>query len=232
MKPVAPPMMKIKLNRRLRQRTTVSKTPRQPKRFSLAMRGAWGKGEGSSTSNVPEFIGEGIRDDEGDEMGDVSAEAGDFFDEARRDVAVFLFGHEEECFEPRLKAAIHEGHLELKLEVAHRTQPTDDRAGFGISCEFDEETVKGCDAHILDSGDCFVEQRDAFFGCKESALFGIERDSDDDLFAQFRGALDHVEVAVGDGIKGACVDCAFHGYRLWQRFGIRQAESPRMVTKS
>lgn len=192
--------------------------PRQPKRFSLAMRGPWGKGEWSSTPNVPEFIGEGIRDDERDEMGDVTAETRDLFYQARRDVAVFLFGHEEKSLQPRFEAAIHERHLELKLEVAHRAEPADDCARLGISRELHKQAVKGGDPHIFNPRDCFVEEDDAFVWCKEAAFFGIERDGDDDFIAQFRGTFDDVEVAVGDGIKRACVNCAFHECRLWQRF--------------
>ena len=54
------------------------------------------------------------------------------------------------------------------------------------------------------------EQGEPFLESKESLLLAVDGHRDDDLVEELHRALDHVEVAVGDGIKTAGVDGASH----------------------
>ena len=159
-----------------------------------------------------------FRDHCGDEMADVAAEAGNFFHQPRRDVAVFFFGHEKERFKAGRKSAIHQCHLKFKFKITDGTDAADDCASILLLRKLDEQSVECGDAHISYPGNHGVEQRDAFFGREESLLFGVEGDGDDDLFAQLGCTFDHVEMTVGDGIKRASVDCAFHTACVAERF--------------
>ena len=63
----------------------------------------------------------------GNEGADITAEAGDLLDHARTNKRVRLLGHHKNSFNPFIELAIHEGELELELEVRDSPQTPDDR---------------------------------------------------------------------------------------------------------
>lgn len=158
-----------------------------------------------------EFFAQRHGDRGGNERGDIAAEACDLLYQAGGNIAVVLARHEEHRLESRGEAAIHEGHLEFELEVAHGAQSADDGAGFLAPREFDEEAGEPCDSDVSQSRNGLAEEGDPLVGREEAAFFRVAGDGHENLVKDVRGAREHVEVAVGDGVERACVDGAFHG---------------------
>src|SRR5206468_1370219 len=57
------------------------------------------------------------------QAGEVAAQPGHFLDDRRRQIDVFLAGHEEDGLHALVQVAVHERHLQLELEVRHGTEP-------------------------------------------------------------------------------------------------------------
>src|SRR5262245_1685005 len=64
----------------------------------------------------------------GDQARDRAPVTGDFLDQTRGDVRVRLVRHEEDGLDLLAQLPIHQGHLELVLEIRHRAEPANDRA--------------------------------------------------------------------------------------------------------
>src|SRR5215468_6408636 len=94
------------------------------------------------------LFGESLLDDRRHHAGHRRAEAGDFLDEARRDVRVLLVGHQEHRLDGAPQLAIHQRHLELVLEVRHGADAADDAVGALARDEIDQEAVERDDPEI------------------------------------------------------------------------------------
>lgn len=75
------------------------------------------RGADMDERRLGEFFPQGTRYLRRDKGIDLTAEAGDFFDDAGAQVGQFFFGGQKTGFQIGMKFAIHEGHLEFELEV-------------------------------------------------------------------------------------------------------------------
>lgn len=168
-----------------------------------------GLGEGGG-----EFGAEGGGDGGLDEEVDLTAEATDFFDDARGDVGQFFARGEEDGFEVGLEFAIHEGELELEFEVGDGAQTADNGDGFLFAGKVDEEALEGHDADVGEMTGDGADEVDALVEGEETLFIVIAGDADNDFVEQAGGAFEDVEVSVGDGIKTSGVDGSSHGGRI------------------
>ena len=84
-----------------------------------------------------------------DEALDGAAQRGDLADQVRAEERIMDVGHHEERLDVRGQVAVHQGHLELVLEVRNGPQAPDDDAGPLGPGEVDEEAVEGPDLDLF-----------------------------------------------------------------------------------
>ena len=102
-------------------------------------------------------------------------------------------------------------HLELPLEVGDHAEPLHHRRGLVLACELDDELGEHVDDDVLEASERVLEERDALLDGEERLLVrGIADDADDDPVEDRRGAPDHVDVAVRDGVVAPWADCSDH----------------------
>lgn len=144
-------------------------------------------------------------------MGDVAAEFRDLFDEVGAGVAVGLVGHNKQGLAGGLEMAVHERHIELKLEVGKRAETADNGVGFLFAGKFDEEAVEGSDGDVGHSGRGCAEEVKALLNGEEGAFAGIVCHGQGDAVKEAGGTAQDVDMAVGDGVEGTGIDAVLHG---------------------
>ena len=154
--------------------------------------------------------GEGGGDVGRDKVGDVAAVAGDLFDERGAGVAELLMGHDEERLDPGLQVAVHERHVELKLEVGEGAQAADNGVGFLGDGELDEQAVEDDGGDVRVAGEVALDEIETVLGGEDGALAGVAGDGNGDAVEEFRSAVEHIEVTVGEGIKRAGINAVTH----------------------
>ena len=143
-------------------------------------------------------------------MGYVAAVARDLFHERGAGVAILLVRHDEDRLDLGLQVAVHQRHVELKLEVGERSQAADERVGLLGDGELDEQAVEENSGDVWVFGDVGLNQSEALFGGEKRALARVAGDGDSDAVKQPGRAVEHVEVAVGQRVKGAGINAVTH----------------------
>src|SRR5919109_2185058 len=148
------------------------------------------------------------------ELVDLPAEGRDLLDPARGDEADRRARHDVDRLDLRRKRAVQLVHLELPLEVRDHAQPLDDRLRVPLAREINDELGEDVDLDVLQLGESIAEKRDALVE-REHRLLVVwtAHDADDDAVEDARGAGDHVDMAVRDGIVRARTNRSIHSSR-------------------
>lgn len=172
----------------------------------------WGATRDGLPGLVAEALEKGVADVGWDEGGDVAAEPCDFLHEPRAEERVGVLGHEEEGLDGLVELAVHQGELELELEVGDGAEAADDGAATASGDVVHEESLEAIDLDAMDAGagEGGGEEVHAFLGGEEGGFGGVVGDGDDDAVEELGGALDDIEVPVGEGIEASGVDGGAH----------------------
>jgi hypothetical protein len=155
----------------------------------------------SFSAFATQTIGEAFLHNFGNEAADIPAETGDFFDQTGADEDVGVLGHHEDGLDAFVEFAIHERELELELEVGDGAKAADDGVAVDALDIFDEEAGEGIDRDVGKVRDGLGAEFLALRHGEERAFAFVLGDGDDDLVEEFGGALDDIEMAIGDGIE-------------------------------
>src|SRR5436190_8530787 len=137
----------------------------------------------------------------------VATEFGDLLAERGGDVAVLQSGHQEDRVDLRRQATVGVRQLQLELEVAHGSQPTDHEAGLLPTSELDREALEGLDQYgAAEIRDARLDQCDALGRREERLLGGVAEHPDDQPVEEAGGSPHDVEMGVGDRIEGSGED--------------------------
>src|SRR5439155_26111256 len=112
-------------------------------------------------------------------------------------------GGDEHGSDLRLQAAVHQGHLELALEVRHGAEATNDHPGTDLPGKADRQPVKGADLDRWPFAEAVADHANPLLSGEERLLAGLFEDRDHHLMAVALGAIDDVGVAVRDGLAAA-----------------------------
>ena len=144
----------------------------------------------------------------GDEPFDVAAERGDLLHPARRDERELRARHDVHRLDLGREPVVEAVHLELPLEVRDHAEPFHHRPGAVLAGEVDDELAEDVDDHVRHVRERVLEERDALLdGERRLLVVRIANDADDDRVEDRGRAADHVDVAQGDGVERAGVDC-------------------------
>ena len=116
-----------------------------------------------------------------DELLDVRPVVADLFDQARTGVAVGVLGHDEDGFDIRVEVAIHQGHLELELEIGQGPQAPDKGAGAEFLCQVDGQPAKLGRGHVAKRLEIATNQFHPLVRSEEGAYARILGHRDHDL---------------------------------------------------
>src|SRR5882724_12592878 len=97
-----------------------------------------------------ELLRECLGDQWWHKRGNIAPELGDFFNDTRAEIGVFLFRHEEDSFNFGVELPVHQRHLKFKLEIGNGAQPPHDRVRTLRGGEFHQQSFHGGDSHSID----------------------------------------------------------------------------------
>ena len=153
-------------------------------------------------------LAEPRRDLVGDEPFDVAAERGDLLHPARGDERELRARHDVHRLDLGREPVVEAVHLELPLEVRDHAEALHHRPGAVLAGEVDDELAEDVDDHVRHVRERVLEERDALLdGERRLLVVRITDDADDDRVEDRGRAADHVDVAQGDGVERAGVDC-------------------------
>jgi hypothetical protein len=138
--------------------------------------------------------------------GHVSAVPGHLAHQARADVGKPLRRHEKDGFQRAVELAVHQRHLELVLEVAHRAEAANQER------RADPARVVGDQSFEAVQGDPGVlahhraKHLEALGDREQRLLGGVHRDRDDDVVGEREAPPDQVGVAQRRRIEGAGIE--------------------------
>ena len=156
------------------------------------------------------------------ETGHIAAQARDLAHQRRRNEAVLLGRGQEQGLHLRDQVAVHAGQLELVFEIGHRAQAAQQHAGTDFLDEVRQQRIEAAHFHVRVMGHGLAGQLHAQLERQGRALAGAVGDADDQALEQRRGAVDQVDVTVGDRVEGAGIDrdagaCHSHSGTAWKR---------------
>src|SRR5436190_22085563 len=104
---------------------------------------------------------------------------------------------------------IHERHLKLILEVAHRAQSANDERRIHASREIDEQSLELLSVNTIVSASDLFYHFDTLVRGKERLLRAVARHCHDELVYELAAARDEIFVAARDWIEASRVnrDC-------------------------
>ena len=123
---------------------------------------------------------------------DVAAQPGDFFDDARTEKGVSVFGHHEDGLDSFVELTVHQGELKFKFKVRHGAQPAQDGLARPPLHIFNQQPVERVGLDVFEEADRTVDQVAAFGQGEQRVLGVVVRDRDDDLVKEFRSAFDDI----------------------------------------
>jgi hypothetical protein len=109
---------------------------------------------------------------------DVAAEAGDLPHEARADVRSVERRNHEGGLQPRRQMPVHERHLILVLEIAHRTEPANEERGVDRAREVNQQSVESAHLNALLVGNDGLDEPDALVDAEGRRLRGVPGNGD------------------------------------------------------
>ena len=113
--------------------------------------------------------------------------------------------------------AVHERHLILVLEVAHRAKPSDGDRRPNAAREIDEEALEltNFDARIVADGG--PNEVFALLDSEQRLLGDVDGESDDESIDEPETSSDEILMTAGDRIKGPGIKGdAGHGAGVWR----------------
>jgi hypothetical protein len=117
-----------------------------------------------------------------------------------------LSGEEEDGFDLRLQAAVHQGHLEFVFVVGDGADAAHDYAGAFANGVVREKAVEEVDFDVRVWGRDGDEHFHPLGYGEERGFALVAEDGYDELVAEARAAGDDVEMAAGYGIEGSGID--------------------------
>src|SRR5262245_272997 len=170
------------------------------------------------------LLGEALLHHGRHQPGHRSAEASHLPDQLRGDVRVFLVGHEEDGFYRARELAVHEGHLELVLEVRHRPDPAYDAVGALARDQIDGQAIERDDPKVVrEIAGGLVDHLQPFLHREQWLLAGVGHNGHDQLVEDAETTLDDVQVAVVHGIEHPRIHGTF-GHSVISRRRCRSLE--------
>jgi hypothetical protein len=126
---------------------------------------------------------------------------------------------------------VHQGHLELVLEVGHRAKPADRERRPHLAGEVDQQAleVPHLDARPLAGrqvAECLTHQRRALLEGEDRRLRGVDGHGDHQPVDELQAAYHQVQVPGGDRVEAAGVDRSAHGKGL-RDCGLREVSHCR-----
>ena len=118
-------------------------------------------------------------------------------------------GHEH-CLNPG-RLDMHLRHLKFVVKVCDRPQPFYDGLYAILLAILDQKSAARINANIGKLLHILANHLDSLFNREEARFVAVYEDRDYDFIELQAGALNNVEVAKGDGIKGPWAHSAFHG---------------------
>jgi len=82
----------------------------------------------------------------------IAAKTRNFFDDARTDEGVCIFGHHENRFDFFVQIPVHQGKLKFKLKIRHGAQPAHNRLRLLFRGVFHKEAVKAVSLGVWQVG--------------------------------------------------------------------------------
>lgn len=138
---------------------------------------------------------------------DIAPETGNLSNHAGGEVGVLLCGHQMDGFDLIVQFAVDARQLKFVLKIGHGTQTSQDDAGVNLSGLFDQKIVETDDGDIMDILCNGLEQGLSLWQRKQGLFCGIGRHGNNDMIEESASTMNQVGMAVGDGVKGARIDC-------------------------
>src|SRR5215213_10461263 len=115
--------------------------------------------------------------------------------DARADVRGIERRNHEDCFETWREMSIHESHLKLVLEIAHRPESADDERRADASREIHQQPLElmNLDARVV-ARDA-LDQVHPLAGREERLLQAVDRDGNDELVYELAAPADEILMA-------------------------------------
>ena len=134
------------------------------------------------------------------------AELEDVADDAAGKVRIFGVGHDEEGLDLRGQLTVHQGHLELVLEVGHGAQPADDGTRLLLPQVVDQQAREVADRDVGQVAQRLSGHGVPLLDAERGTFLGVDQNADLHLVEDRGGAFGNIDVPVGDGIERAGVD--------------------------
>src|SRR6202522_893971 len=135
-----------------------------------------------------------------------AAEARQFFDQARTEIAVLLGGQHKNGFDVRLDFAIHHGHLQFVFVIGDGADAADDDGGAFSAGVVHQKAVENVNLHVVPFEGRGLKHLDAFLFGEQRIFFEVVGDGDNQLSKNIGRASDEIQVAIGDRIEGAGIN--------------------------
>jgi hypothetical protein len=129
--------------------------------------GIAGSSLGADWLSRPKFLFQGPVNRFGYKTADFAAQPGDFLDDPGAEKGIGLLGHHEEGLDPLVELAIHEGQLELELEIGHSPEAAEDRVTAALFDVVNEQSFEGLDLDTGHKGHGLFDQAASLFEGKE-----------------------------------------------------------------
>jgi hypothetical protein len=153
-------------------------------------------------SGVPYFSLQPLLHDRRHEVAHPPAELEDLLHEPRGDVRVALRRHHEHGLDPGVEPAVHQGHLELVLEVRDGAKPADDDARPHPARVVHEEPGERVDLHPRVAAVGLADDPHPLLDGEEGLLLGVHQDRHAHPVEHGEAAVHDVEVPVRDRVEG------------------------------
>lgn len=170
-------------------------------------------------------VGKFLGNTKWDKFTHISSKPGDLFDDPGAKIGITVLGHEENGFDFRFKASIHQGKLKFKFKVGYGPQASDNGGGFFPKRVVNEQAIEVAYSNpffISKIGDGALYHDNSFFH-REKVLFRLVCGDGDGYFVKEpQGTAEDIKVAIGDGVKASGIDGFSHHSRGVQYKGVGQ----------
>lgn len=122
----------------------------------------------------------------------------------RKEVA--CAGHEENCFDFRAEIPVHLSHLKFVLKIRDRAEASNQGCRSFGGRKINHQALKTLDHDII-KFEVTPNQINPLLYGEERLFIRIRGDADDKVIKDSRSPMGDIEMAVGDGIKSAWVNC-------------------------
>src|SRR5216110_1936456 len=134
------------------------------------------------------------------ERGDIAPELGDFFNNTRAEIGVFLLRHEEDSFNFGVELPVHQRHLKFKLEIGNGTQSAHDGVRILRGGEFHQQSFHRRDLDVI-VRDRVAQHRQPLIWGEERLFLVVNCDRDNDFVKESAGPLDDIEMTIRHRIE-------------------------------